>query len=283
MTIAISLKVNDGIVLAADSASTLIERTDAGSRVIQVFNNANKIFNLRKGLPIGLITWGVGSIGRAAISTLAKDLRVRFTSSDPALREWHLDPEACTIESVAGLVRRFMFEEFYLPAFAAWPAKPTLGFIVAGYSQGADLADVFRIDIAGNGECTGPTAVQARDQCGLAWSGEPEAISRLILGCSPALATVLRDKLGVPPDQVPLAMEVITRNLGATVVYDAMPIQDAIDLVEFLVDVSERFSRHTPGAATVGGPIEVAALTRHEGFKWIRRKYYYSSKLNPAG
>jgi hypothetical protein len=60
-----------------------------------------------------------------------------------------------------------------------------------------------------------------------------------------------------------------------------MPIQDAIDVAEFLVDSTIKFSRFTPGAATVGGPIEIAALTKHEGYRGIKRKYYFARELNP--
>ena len=59
-----------------------------------------------------------------------------------------------------------------------------------------------------------------------------------------------------------------------------MPIQDAIDLAEFLVDLTTRYVRFKPGLPTVGGPIEIAAITKHEGFKWIQRKHYFSTKLN---
>jgi hypothetical protein len=59
-----------------------------------------------------------------------------------------------------------------------------------------------------------------------------------------------------------------------------MPIQDAIDLVHFLIDVTCGFVRFAPGPATVAQPIDSAAITRHEGFRWVRRKHYYSSTLN---
>jgi hypothetical protein len=36
-------------------------------------------------------------------------------------------------------------------------------------------------------------------------------------------------------------------------------------------------------AKTVGGPIEIAAITKHEGFKWIERRHFYPPELNPAG
>src|ERR1051326_4243787 len=135
MTIALSLKVNDGVVLAADSATSLITRHQDGSTgVINIYNNANKIFNLRKGLPIGACTWGSGSIGVASISTLLKDLRRRFAGQDPAYHDWSLNKDSYTVEHVAQRLADYVFGELYVPAFADWPEKPALGFIVAGYS-----------------------------------------------------------------------------------------------------------------------------------------------------
>ena len=69
--------------------------------------------------------------------------------------------------------------------------------------------------------------------------------------------------------------------LQAHIVFAPMPIQDAIDLAEFLVHSAIMFSRFNPRAQIVGGPIEIAAITKHEGFKWIKRKHYYDEKLNP--
>src|SRR5882672_6058282 len=77
MSIAVIIGVHDGVVLAADSASTLTISVAPGSAagVANVYDNANKIFNLYKGLPIGCVTFGAGSIGNSSIGTLIKDLR----------------------------------------------------------------------------------------------------------------------------------------------------------------------------------------------------------------
>lgn len=122
MTIAISLKVNDGLVLAADSASTIFGQDPSGQTyVTNVYNNANKVFNLRKGLSLGAITWGAGAIGTSAISTLAKDLRQRFSDNDSEYADdWLIDPSSYSVEDIANKVRRFMFDEMYIPAFGAW-------------------------------------------------------------------------------------------------------------------------------------------------------------------
>jgi hypothetical protein len=73
MTLALTIKVNDGIVLAADSATTFYQNGPQGQVVINVYENANKVFHLHKALPIGIITWGGGSIGQSSIGTLIKD------------------------------------------------------------------------------------------------------------------------------------------------------------------------------------------------------------------
>lgn len=284
MTIALSLKVNDGVVLATDSASTLVAQQPIGPpAVVQVYNNANKVFNLRKGLPVGAITWGAGAIGRSSTSSLLKDLRRRFAGDDVHHSSWRLDHQTYTIEAVATKLKEMIYDELYLPEFSSWPTKPTLGFVVAGYSAGGDMAEEWRVDISSDGSCSGPSVVRAVDQCGITWNGEPEAIGRLILGYSPALPSVLEHQLGVPPAQLQPAMQILSQQLQAQVISDSMPIQDAIDLAYFLVDLTEKFSRFTPGSATVGGPIEVAAITRHEGFKWVHRKFYYPGQLNPEG
>src|SRR5712671_6421940 len=86
MSVAVVMNVHDGLILAADSASTLVVglagAQPKGNQVVQVanvYNNANKIANLYKGKPIGCVTFGAGSIGNASISTLLKDFRKRLT------------------------------------------------------------------------------------------------------------------------------------------------------------------------------------------------------------
>jgi hypothetical protein len=49
-----------------------------------------------------------------------------------------------------------------------------------------------------------------------------------------------------------------------------MPIQDAIDLARFLVETTIGFIRSTVFLPkSVGGVVEIAAITKHEGFRWV--------------
>lgn len=63
----------------------------------------------------------------------------------------------------------------------------------------------------------------------------------------------------------------------------AMPFADAIEAARFLADVTVGYSRVLTGPDSVGGPIDVAGISRHEGFKWVSRKHYYSVEFNPRG
>jgi hypothetical protein len=48
-----------------------------------------------------------------------------------------------------------------------------------------------------------------------------------------------------------------------------------------LVELTSRKRRYSTDMETVGGPIDVAILTRNEGFVWVRRKHYFDAALNP--
>ena len=49
-----------------------------------------------------------------------------------------------------------------------------------------------------------------------------------------------------------------------------------------LVELTSRKRRYSSELETVGGPIDVAILTRNEGFIWVRRKHYFDANLNPG-
>lgn len=277
VTIALSIKVNDGVVLAADSASSMI---DENGTVLNIYNNANKVFNLLKGHPIGGVTWGAGNIGAASIATLAKDLRRRLLGSDPAFQDWKLDLDSYAVEEVAQRVKEFMYDDLYVAAFGGGDERPPLGFTIAGYSAGEGLAEVYLIEIDGQGNCNGPTLVCGKDVVGMLPKGQPETILRLVVGFGSRLPEVLVDQFGLAEDDVGEAMDIIGDAMSEPILAAAMPIQDAIDLAEFLVDTTIRFSRFAFVPPTVGGPVEIAAITKHEGFKWVRRKHYFPRDLN---
>ena len=74
------------------------------------------------------------------------------------------------------------------------------------------------------------------------------------------------------PDAAGRLQEELVRDLYATLFAPAMPIQDAIDLARFLVETTIRFVRFAVFLPkSVGGAVEIAAITKHEGFRWVHR------------
>lgn len=60
------------------------------------------------------------------------------------------------------------------------------------------------------------------------------------------------------------------KDLYATLSVPAMPIQDAIGLTLFLVETTIGFVRFAVFLPkSVGGAVEIASITMHEGFRWV--------------
>lgn len=60
-----------------------------------------------------------------------------------------------------------------------------------------------------------------------------------------------------------------------------MPKQELIELAEALVSITAVERKATSDEGTVGGPIDVAFITKHEGVVWIKRKHYFDATRNP--
>ena len=119
------------------------------------------------------------------------------------------------------------------------------------------------------GQFSGPTLLEHAGGAGATWNGQIEAITRLLVGFSPLLPEILKQTFGQTDDQVRAVVQQWAGMLNPSLFQDSMPLQDAIDLATYLVDVSVKFSQYSPGASVVGGPIEVAAISRFEGFRWV--------------
>ena len=287
MSIAVMVAVHDGLVLAADSASTLTVSTAPGlaAGVANVYDNANKIFNLYKGRPIGCITFGAGSIGNSSIGTLIKDFREKLTK-----KELDFDPDNYTVEGVAELLAKFLGDECGKQHPSAL-VNLNIGFQFGGYSTTekvrAPLGESWSVEIKA-GVPAKPVRLRPPDQPGISWGGQTEVLQRIVIGYSPQIFQILAEVMSATPGQNAVTGQqlfeqlnpVLVPRVQAPLVFAPMPIQDAIDLARFLVHAASMYSRFLPGPQVVGGPVEIAAITKHEGFKWISRKHYYERHLN---
>lgn len=276
MTICVAVKVHDCLVLAADSATSLIGVDDSGvPAIVNVYAHGNKVFNLVKGLPVAAMTCGMGNIGKFSISSLAKDLR-RELSAPP--KDGGIDRERYSIEEIAIRAKELLFDRHYRALGAPPAGDHSLEFFVGGYTAGSPSAELWKILIS-NGECAAPEEQMSGQDSFVVWSGQPEALNRLLLGFSGRLVDALK-AAGVEEERIPPLMDLIRSHTVTSLVDPPMPTGDAIALADFLVDVTKRYVHFLYGADTVGGDTDLATVTRHEGFKWIRRKHFYPRDLN---
>ena len=60
-----------------------------------------------------------------------------------------------------------------------------------------------------------------------------------------------------------------------------LPMDELASMAESLVNLTSFKRRVTLVAETVGGPIDVAVISRGDGFVWIKRKHYFEAAANP--
>lgn len=63
-------------------------------------------------------------------------------------------------------------------------------------------------------------------------------------------------------------------------ILDVLPKEEIAAMAEALVNLTSFKRKVTMDAETVGGPIDVAVITKGDGFVWIKRKHYFKPELN---
>lgn len=61
----------------------------------------------------------------------------------------------------------------------------------------------------------------------------------------------------------------------------SLPKDELAAMAEALVNLTKFRRRVTTARETVGGPIDVALITKGDGFVWVKRKHYFDPHLNP--
>jgi hypothetical protein len=61
-----------------------------------------------------------------------------------------------------------------------------------------------------------------------------------------------------------------------------LPKEELAELAGALVNITSLKRKMSMDAETVGGPIDVAVISKGDGFIWIRRKHYFKAELNPS-
>ena len=63
---------------------------------------------------------------------------------------------------------------------------------------------------------------------------------------------------------------------------EVLPVSELATVAETFLNASQIHKRVNPEMETVGGPVDVAVISKGDGFVWIKRKHYFDRNLNPA-
>ena len=63
-------------------------------------------------------------------------------------------------------------------------------------------------------------------------------------------------------------------------VIGVLPVDEMGELAETLINLQSLKEKVTKRSETVGGPVDVAAITKGEGLVWLKRKHYFDPSIN---
>ena len=250
MTLILAIQVQDGVVLASDSAMSHRGHT---------YFNAEKLVPVARGLPVGLAICGDGALGSVSVSSLLEDFESNHLTS--------LDRSRYDLRDLVAKLGDF------LEATAAHRgAVNNTSLILGGYSAGSDLPETWTLQVK-NGRVSEISQVWNSNSYGVNWDGQGACIHRLLMDLAlpsrpaeplheaRAFKTMMEGEQAIQTD-------------SPVLVTPGMPILDAVEIARFLLETSITFEQYRADqpAQILGGPIDIAVITRHKGFRWIQRK-----------
>jgi hypothetical protein len=265
VTICVSVKVAEGLVLAADSAVTLsgtiTTPQGAQTAIIQTFEYANKVTQI-KDYPVGTMSWGIGSIGDRSIQSLVME-------HDHGL-PLRTDNKEFTVRGLADGLIGFITAR-YESAYGEVSNKPLLGFLVGGYSHGSFFAEEYQAEFPDPTlQVRRPDRPDRRPSFGADWFGQVDALTRLIKGYD---GRTLDELVNRGADKEIVQKWVDDQVSELPLVFDGMPLQDAIEFAEYAVQVVIGRYRFGAGTPLCGGDVDIAVITP-TSFKWAQRKQW---------
>ncbi len=267
MTIVVAVKVNDGLVLAADSAVTIHGGPPGQpASILKTYDHGRKLADI-KDYPIGTLTWGISTIGSRTIESLISEYEFGLPSAkDPAAKGFQVRDIA---ENLKVFLRRHYEAQFGPISPQAASRMPSLGILACGYSDEAYFPEqyLFEFPMIPELQARHPNKANGEPEFGADWFGMNDAITRLLKGADPRLANILAERLRMPTDEVWRLLSQFEYHLA----FEGMPLQDAVDLAVYLIETTIGRHRFAIGAPGCGGAIDVAVITP-QGFNWVSRK-----------
>ena len=108
---------------------------------------------------------------------------------------------------------------------------------------------------------------------GIVWGGQRFITDRILQGFDDALPVAIFDSLNISPQARPAGIEQHLKNLFTLKIpIQFLPLQDCVDLTVFLIRATIMLQKWLIDVRGVGGAVDVASITRTDGFKPLQVK-----------
>ena len=141
-------------------------------------------------------------------------------------------------------------------------------FLVGGFDEGDAYGRVFEVEVPNS---PAPAEKSAND-FGITFGGQAEIAGRLLSGYDPQLENLVKANVRLNPAQTADLRQKVLQRLAMPIPYQFLPLQDCVDLAIFLIKTTATLQGWAAGARGVGGAIDVATITRTDGFRAIQEK-----------
>lgn len=271
MSVGIAIKGSEGIILAADSRVTIESRMpgpDPGQIIISssTFDSATKILHVAEQHHIGVVTYGLGALGDTSprtVQSLLPEFEANLAKTEP--KRMH-------VKRFAEVLGAFFSDQWQQIMPANTPPGNDLIFLVGGFDEGETYGRVFEVRIP---SASDPVEwAWGEPNFGMVWGGQTTYIERLILGLDrAAVGFQVQQLLKQNNEQVAQFLQLLGQAAQAPISFQFLPLQDCIDLAVFLIKSTIQMQSFTTmGPRGVGGPVDVAVITRTEGFRMVQAK-----------
>jgi len=240
--------------------------------------HVDKLFSLEP-LEMGVMITGISSIGNFTI----KNLINQFKSGDPAFSK--AKQTNYTVNSVAKRLFKFI-DKFYKKEYESLSNKPSLELMIGGYDKKKHIPSILKIHFDQH------KIEEPIKDFGIVFGGQMTEIQRIVFGTDTFNRIDLISRNQVLFESYHKKLSELLTSQGINVElpkptysdfslfenwslngFDAnwgdFSERNAIECVKFFIEImikSQQFSNKLP---TVGGDVQIALITKTDGFKFI--------------
>ena len=260
MSLGIVFKGPEGIVLAADSRVTLnAHNRQNNTQIPAYFDNATKLLKANGHDYVAAVTYGLGAIGGQEARTPHSFM--------PEL-ESELGETRLSVQEFAQRLSDFFLRQ-WINLMPKDYSGPDILFLIGGYDEEQPYGRAFELSIPNGSK---PFERHPSPEFGMVWGGQREYVDRLIRGFDDRMLFALQAAQGLDDAAVEELRKQLQSRLQLPIPFQFLALQDCVDLVIYLVRATIDIQAFVPGIRGVGGAIDVATITRTDGFRPVQQK-----------